>query len=156
MLQTHSFIRSHSQDPSMKLWMAIVMDGHRQGKKANAYKYPSRSSSDDQASSLKHSLSLQRQFHPGGGGSQSVPLLTNPASKLELPHVQIPLLEQFKTVPPPSTISNHLNKSIRVQILKSRPGSWLPTSFLFFCFSTQFLYHLSYISCTRRTPKGPK
>ena len=28
-----------------------VMDGHRQGKKANAYKYPSRSSSDDQASS---------------------------------------------------------------------------------------------------------
>ena len=51
---------------------------------------------------------------------QPVPLLTNPASKLELPHVQaIPLLEQFKTVPPPSTISYHLKKSIRVQILKT-------------------------------------
>ena len=25
------------QDPSMKI---VVMDGHRQGKKANAYKYP--------------------------------------------------------------------------------------------------------------------
>ena len=31
---------------------------------AKAYKYPAHSSSDDQASSLKHSLSLQRQFHP--------------------------------------------------------------------------------------------
>ena len=51
---------------------------------------------------------------------QPVALLTNFASKLELPHVQaIPLLEQFKTVPPPSTISNHLEKSIRVQILKT-------------------------------------
>ena len=51
---------------------------------------------------------------------QPVPLLTNSASKLELPHVQtIPLLEQFKTVLPPSTISNHLKKSIRVQIFKT-------------------------------------
>ena len=51
---------------------------------------------------------------------QPVPLLTNSASKLELPHVQtIPLLEQFKTVPPPSTIYNHLKKSIWIQILKT-------------------------------------
>ena len=51
---------------------------------------------------------------------QPVPLITNLASKLELPHVQtIPLLEQFKTVPPPSTISNRLKKSILIQILKT-------------------------------------
>ena len=90
-------------------WMAIG-----RGKKHTLINTPSRSSSDDQASSWKHSLSLQRQFHP-----QPVPLLTNPASKFEFPHVQtISLLEQFKTVPPPNTISHHLKKPIRIQILK--------------------------------------
>ena len=55
---------------------------------------------------------------------QLVPLFTNCASKLKLPHVQmIPLLEQFKTVPLPSTISNHLKKSIWIQMLK--PSQYL-------------------------------
>ena len=70
-----------------------VMDGHRQGKKANAYKYRL------PLTFLKwwSSLDCLKNIHcPCRDNSipQPVPLLTNPASKLELPHVQtIPLLE---------------------------------------------------------------
>ena len=75
---------------------------------------PSSSSSDDQASSLKHSLSQC----PCRDNSipQPVSCFTNPASKLKLSHVQtIPLLN---FLPPPNTISNHMKKSIWLQIFK--------------------------------------
>ena len=82
------------------LWIQedTIMDSHRQGKKANAFKYP-----------LTFKKPHLKNMHcPCRDNSipQPVPLLINPASKLELPHVQTILLEQFKTVPPPSTISN--------------------------------------------------
>ena len=77
-----------------------VMDGHRQRRKANAYKYPlnegpSCSSSDNQALILKTLFTVPADTIPPPH-PQPVPLITNPACKLELPHIQtIPLLEQF-------------------------------------------------------------
>ena len=107
---TFDFTRIY-QDPSMKIpsWMAIG-----RGKEANAYKYPLTFLKWWSSLVLK-TFTVSAETIPS---PNLFPLLTNPASKLELPQVQtIPLLEQFKTVPPPSTISNHLKESIRVQIL---------------------------------------
>jgi len=96
------------------------------GKKANTYKYPLTFLKWSSSLVLKkNSLSLQRQFHP-----PICSTLTNPASKLVLPHVQtITLLEQFKTVPPPSTISKHMKESIRVgSNSQNLSESWRPQS----------------------------
>ena len=50
-----------------------VMDGHRQGKKANGYKYPLTFLKWWSSLVLKHSLSLQRQFHPPTGSTPHKP-----------------------------------------------------------------------------------
>ena len=73
-----------------------VMDGHWQGKKANAYKYPLTF-----VPQVMIKPRLKNIHCPCRDNSipQPVSLLTNPASKLKLPHVQkIPLIEQFKTI----------------------------------------------------------
>ena len=59
-----------------------VMDGHREGKKATLINTPHIPQVMIKPP-LKYIQSLQRQFHP-----QPVTLLTNSASKLELPLVQ--------------------------------------------------------------------
>ena len=92
------------------------MDGHRQGEKAYAYKYR-----PPHVPQVMIKPRLKNIHCPcrDNSISQPVPLLTNPASQFEFPHVQtISLLEQFKTVPPPNTISYHLKKPIWIQILK--------------------------------------
>ena len=89
------------QDPSLKIpsWMAIG-----KGKKANARPYIPQVMIKPRLKNI-HCLCRDNSI------PQPVPLLTNPASKLELPHVQtIPLLEQFETVPLLAP-SYHLKKS---------------------------------------------
>ena len=128
------------QDPSMK--MHTDMDGHRQGKEANAYKCKYKCKMYMYDKLIKRSLTKSQKrykypltflkwwsslvlntFTVSAETIQSpkpVPLLTNPASILE------PLLEQFKTVPllAPSPITWKNLSGSNYQNLSKTSISW--------------------------------